>query len=191
LTVAGSGVFPGRVPRGIKGPEGKWRRPRESPPGYAAGDTEVSCFKEKLMRARIRKAFTLVEILIVVVILGILAAIVVPQFTSATQDAQGGNVQTQLSTLQQALELYKAKNNGYPDIIANGWDDLTQNGYLKSDAKNPVNGAANVVAGTYDPATGKVTGASATDGWEWDAAAGVLGAAFFDEQTQKITPNTP
>ena len=40
------------------------------------------------MRAQVRKAFTLVEILIVVVILGILAAIVIPQFTSASEDAQ-------------------------------------------------------------------------------------------------------
>ncbi|MEO1279645.1 MAG: prepilin-type N-terminal cleavage/methylation domain-containing protein, partial [Planctomycetota bacterium] len=37
------------------------------------------------MRAQVRKAFTLVEILIVVVILGILAAIVIPQFTSASE----------------------------------------------------------------------------------------------------------
>jgi general secretion pathway protein G len=139
-------------------------------------------FKENAMRARVRKAFTLVEILIVVVILGILAAIVVPQFTSATQDAQGGNIQTQLSTLQQAMELYKAKNNAYPDIVANGWVDLVNGGYLKSDAKNPVNGSATVIAGTAG---------SATDGWHWDVATGTLGASYFDETTQKVTPNTP
>ena len=40
------------------------------------------------MRNRVSKAFTLVEILIVVVILGILAAIVIPQFTNASQEAQ-------------------------------------------------------------------------------------------------------
>ena len=61
-------------------------------------------------------AFTLVEILIVVVILGILAAIVVPQFTSAADEARGGNVQTQISTLETQLELWAARNNGaYPD----------------------------------------------------------------------------
>ena len=48
------------------------------------------------MVRNIRSGFTLVEILIVVVILGILAAIVIPQFTNATQDAQGGNLKAQL-----------------------------------------------------------------------------------------------
>jgi general secretion pathway protein G len=132
------------------------------------------------MRNRVRKAFTLVEILIVVVILGILAAIVVPQFTNATQDAQGGNILTQLDTLQNQMELYKARNNAYPDIVANGWTDLTTGGYLKTDPKNPVNGSSTVCAG----AAGQ-----AGFGWHWDAATGTLGACYFDGQ--KVTPNTP
>ena len=64
------------------------------------------------MRNRVSKAFTLVEILIVVVILGILAAIVIPQFTNASQDAQRGNVQTQVQSIRNQIELYRVKNNG-------------------------------------------------------------------------------
>ena len=48
------------------------------------------------MRGRVRKAFTLVEILIVVVILGILSAIVVPQFSNATQHAPSTAPHSQL-----------------------------------------------------------------------------------------------
>lgn len=44
------------------------------------------------MRAKMNRAFTLVEILIVVVILGILAAVVIPQFVNASDEAQVGNV---------------------------------------------------------------------------------------------------
>ena len=64
------------------------------------------------MRTRFSKAFTLIEILIVVVILGILAAIVIPQFTKASEDAQGGNVASQLSTIRNQIELYRVRNNG-------------------------------------------------------------------------------
>ena len=67
------------------------------------------------MRTRFSKAFTLIEILDVVVILGILAAIVIPQFTKASEDAQGGNVASQLSTIRNQIELYRVRNNGeYP-----------------------------------------------------------------------------
>jgi general secretion pathway protein G len=133
------------------------------------------------MRNRVRKAFTLVEILIVVVILGILAAIVVPQFTNATQDAQAGNIQTQLDTLQNQLELYKARNNVYPDIIGSGWTDLLPpNGYIKEAPKNPVNGLSSVAAAP-----------AATAGWTWDAVAGTLGACYFDEANGVVTPGVP
>ncbi len=64
------------------------------------------------MRNTVAKGFTLVEILIVVVILGILAAIVVPQFTNAANDARQGNVETQTSTLQNQIELFAAQNSG-------------------------------------------------------------------------------
>jgi type II secretion system protein G len=186
LTVAGSGVFPGRVPRGIKDPAGKVAAAEGVAARQRGRGHGSQQFKEKHMRAQVRKAFTLVEILIVVVILGILAAIVVPQFTTATQDAQGGNIQTQLSTIQQAMELYKAKNNAYADISAN-WDALTTGGYLKSPPKNPVTGSALVADGTYNAATGQVTGGAGTDGWQWDATAGVMGAVSFNEETQKVT----
>jgi general secretion pathway protein G len=138
------------------------------------------------MRTRVRKAFTLVEILIVVVILGILAAIVVPQFTNATQDAQGGNIQTQLDTLNNQIELYRARNNAYPNngsLVGYDWLTMIQGGYLKSAPKNPYNGSTTVAA--------QGASAPATDGWTWGQDANgiwFLGATNFDEATGKITP---
>jgi len=58
-----------------------------------------------------RKAFTLVEILIVVVILGILAAIVVPQFTEASGDARLSALTTDLSTVRSQLQMYHIHHN--------------------------------------------------------------------------------
>ena len=46
------------------------------------------------------KGFTLVEILIVVIILGILAAIVIPQFTQASNDARESSLSSELQTVR-------------------------------------------------------------------------------------------
>ncbi len=65
---------------------------------------------------RRNKAFTLVEILIVVIILGILAAIVIPQFTEASSDARESALSSDLQTVRSQLELYKVQHlDKYPD----------------------------------------------------------------------------
>jgi general secretion pathway protein G len=62
-----------------------------------------------------RSAFTLVEILIVVIILAILGAIVIPQFSDASGDAKASALMANLRTIRAQLELYKLQHNGnYP-----------------------------------------------------------------------------
>jgi general secretion pathway protein G len=56
------------------------------------------------------RGFTLVEILIVVIILGILATIVIPQFTAASQDARRSSLASQLQTLRAQIDLYKLQH---------------------------------------------------------------------------------
>jgi len=58
-----------------------------------------------------KRGFTLVEILIVVVILGILAAIVVPQFTQASTEAKENSLCSNLQSLRSQIELYKVQHN--------------------------------------------------------------------------------
>lgn len=143
------------------------------------------------MRNRTKKAFTLVEILIVVVILGILAAIVVPQFTNATQDAQQGNLRAQIKSLQNQIELFKARTNNYPDLVANQWTQLLDpngdgdfsDGYIKKAPKNPA-------APTADQSVVAAT-AGLGAGWHYDVATGTLGACYFDENTDLLTPGIP
>src|SRR5690554_4918226 len=74
-----------------------------------------------------KSGFTLVEILIVVIILGILAAIVIPQFTNASQDARESSVTSQLQTLRSQVELYKLQHaERYPTdtgtVAGTEWD---------------------------------------------------------------------
>ncbi len=61
-------------------------------------------------RRRRNGAFTLVEILIVVVILGVLAAIVIPQFSSATSEANLNTLLGNLQTLRSQIQLYKVQH---------------------------------------------------------------------------------
>ncbi len=100
---------------------------------------------------RTRKGFTLVEILIVVVILGILAAIVIPQFTNASTEAKGANLKSNLQTVRAQLELYKLRNNDTPPTLANFVTAMTvkdANGmsYLPSVPLNPFTGGSSVGA---------------------------------------------
>ncbi len=113
-------------------------------------------------------AFTLVEILIVVVILGILAAIVIPQFTNASEEATDASARSQLQTIRSQIELYRVKNQGtLPLLVTNQWDDLVDNDYLQAAPTNPKTGFDVVVDGTAE-----ADGDNATDGWVFDETNG-------------------
>ncbi len=134
-----------------------------------------------------RRAFTLVEILIVVVILGILAAIVIPQFTNASQEASAASTESQLQTIRSQIELFRVRHNGtLPDLLTNQWDELVdptgEPPYLQDEPVNPFTGNSVIVAGTSH-----LAGASATDGWVWDATEGRLFAVGYDEDTNLYT----
>ncbi|MFI4875113.1 MAG: prepilin-type N-terminal cleavage/methylation domain-containing protein [Blastopirellula sp. JB062] len=59
-----------------------------------------------------RLGFTLIEVLIVVVILAVLAATVIPQFTDSTDDAKASSVKFNLHTLRSQIQLYRAQHEG-------------------------------------------------------------------------------
>jgi prepilin-type N-terminal cleavage/methylation domain-containing protein len=71
----------------------------------------------KLSRSRIG-AFTLIEILVVIGIIGILAAVLSANFNDARIDARNKAVRTSLSEVQLALEVYKAQNDEYPEDLS-------------------------------------------------------------------------
>lgn len=73
----------------------------------------------KKINYQLQKGFTLVELLIVVIILAILAAIVVPQFASSTDDAKLSSLDNTLANMRSAIDLYYQQHGEYPgDLTA-------------------------------------------------------------------------
>jgi general secretion pathway protein G len=66
-------------------------------------------------RLRDRAGFTLIEIMVVIVILGLLAALVVPKLIGRTEEAKKTQARVQIKNIEQALGLFKLDNGFYPD----------------------------------------------------------------------------
>jgi general secretion pathway protein G len=64
---------------------------------------------------RRREGFTLIEIMVVILILGLLAAVVVPKLVGRTEEAKRTQARVQMKNVEQALELFKLDNGFYPD----------------------------------------------------------------------------
>ena len=79
-----------------------------------------------------RAGFTLIELLLVLVILGVLAAIVVPKFAGRTEQARQAAAKTQVSSFATVLDAYEVDNGFYPKGKS-GLNDLVQ---ASRDAKN-------------------------------------------------------
>jgi len=119
------------------------------------------------------RGFTLVEILIVVIILGILAAIVIPQFTNASNDARNSSVQSTLQTIRSQMELFKLQHSDTPPTataITNWQLMLTQSTTTETNVTNPAgtNFGPYMQTAPTNPTNGKSavgTAAATTVGW--------------------------
>lgn len=129
-----------------------------------------------------RTAFTLVELLIVVIILGILAAVVIPQFSDASTDARFSSLQTNLQTIRGQLELYKLQHSGNYPTLTNFVAQMT--------AQTNAAGAAGTDYGPYlqrvpnNPFTVGGTGNDVTD-----TAAAASKAWYYDDSTGEFKAN--
>jgi len=68
----------------------------------------------RTIRQRVYSGFTLIELMVVLVIIGVLAALIVPNVLDRADDARITAARTDIGNIQQALKLYKLDNQRYP-----------------------------------------------------------------------------
>jgi type IV pilus assembly protein PilA len=132
-------------------------------------NTAVARRRAELQNGENDKGFTLIELMVVIIIIGILAAIAIPVFLNQRQSAWESSVKSDLANAGIAAESYSVKNNGtYAGITV---DDLTTNGLKLSDKNHITVVSADATSykftaynedlgssKVYTSTTGKVTG---------------------------------
>lgn len=120
----------------------------ESQANNESNDKAASLQRSSASRFK-QSGFTLIEIMVVIVILAILAGLVVPKVVGQSDKARVKTTETALSTVSNALDMYKVDNSRYP-TTAQGLEALTT---PPAEAKNYPDG-------------GYIKGGYPTDGWE-------------------------
>lgn len=98
-----------------------------------------------------QKGFTIVELLIVIVVIGILAALVLNTFSGVQKRARDTQRQTNVNALATQLEAYYANNGGYPsatDVANNTWITNNLKGFDLKAATAPGMTGNSYVSGT-------------------------------------------
>ncbi len=90
------------------------------------------------------KGFTLIELMIVVVIIGILAAIAIPKFQDVTRSAENAACRSNMRNIITALNMYLMENNQYPGAFeGHVWREISYiDGYARKDFRCPSTNSA-------------------------------------------------
>jgi general secretion pathway protein G len=137
------------------------------------------------MNANVRRsAFTLIEVLIVVVIMAILAATIIPQFSDSTKDAKSSTVKFNLHTLRSQIELYRTQHSGTAPSgtlaelkVSTDATGATGTGanfpygpYIRDIPVNPYSNKNTITVITNDPA--KASDVTGNSGWLYNTTTG-------------------
>lgn len=147
--------------------------------------------EEGPMQSRRNSGFTLVEVLIVVVIMAVLAATVIPQFSDSTTDAKEGTARFNLQSMRSQIEAYKAQHNGSPPATLDlltvkttraGTADPTgpYGPYIQEIPLEPITNSENVEDITGSAAALAAGNVTADGGWLYNTTTGELRVNHVD-----------
>ncbi|HLS85601.1 MAG TPA: prepilin-type N-terminal cleavage/methylation domain-containing protein [Burkholderiales bacterium] len=106
------------------------------------------------MNAMKRRGFTLIELMVVMTVIGLLLAIVVPDYVGRVRRAEEAVLQENLSTMRDALDKHFADVGRYPNTL----DELVSKRYLRAIPKDPFTQSDStwIIVGPTDPRHGGV-----------------------------------
>lgn len=139
------------------------------------------------MSPRTARGFTLVEILIVVVILGILAAICIASIGSATDDTRQNTTAHELQKIRRLIGVYQCRNSqALPGVIQGDgtWGEIISRDYIMAPPVNAWVGGANGRVITFG--AGPDTAYQTDYGWIYDPSTGMVYAGGFDAQDKPL-----
>ena len=132
-----------------------------------------------------RSGFSLIELVIVVVIIGIISAIAIPRMSSSAENAARNAVISDQAALQRALDLYEVEHEG---VMVHVGAATTKTIYFRLLKTSDLDGTVNETTGIYGPYINEIPankinglvsvrkdGAAAganTDGWRYDSTTG-------------------
>jgi general secretion pathway protein G len=118
---------------------------------------------------RKQNAFTLVELVVVVLILGILAAVAAPRLFDTANDARQNGTKQSLSVVRDAIELYKAQNGSFPPAatLATALKPFIKRQFPASQVGTNQN--STVAASTQNPIASPEAGSA---GWAYNQTTG-------------------
>jgi len=93
----------------------------------------ISPIRSARTRLAAEQGFTLLELMIVMVVIGLLAAIAIPAYTSNIRNAKEATLKEDLHVLRQAIDSYTVDKQKAPQTL----DDLVQSGYIKTMPVDP------------------------------------------------------
>lgn len=137
------------------------------------------------LSVRLALGFTLVELMIVISVLGILAALVVPRYVNAKDDAVAASLAGNVKMIRERILLFEAENNAYPDLIDPGW-------FAGGIPEHPENNIGlpliqvSVVSGLDHPAS-KVIKSGVSGAYFYNSAEGTFQARVADKGSAVAT----